>query len=252
MNDPKTSTCVKRFARTGKRAGWCMFLGLFANLLVANICALWTPIHPAVQRGGMMRVSGTSVEFYDRFDVGVGHHLGCRFDPGPACWIQELSEDSTVTACDSVGFGASLEEYLVWRDGTNGPAPKNFALLMRVQSGWPFPSFESVSATVARGWPPLKVAPTWQGGFSAPQALLAAQAGGSLGMGYRRALPLRPIWSGLIANSTIFTGTIWAAGVIPLHRRISRRRIRSQCIHCGYNRLGLTTTTVCPECGQVS
>ena len=64
-----------------------------------------------------------------------------------------------------------------------------------------------------------------------------------------RALPLRPIWLGLTANSCLY-GLVWltlSAGIVRL--RESRRRA-GRCICCGYPRIGLQEDSRCPECGR--
>jgi hypothetical protein len=65
-----------------------------------------------------------------------------------------------------------------------------------------------------------------------------------------RALPLRPIWPGLILD-TLFYATAWLIprGGIRAARRWSRRH-RARCGPCGYNLAGLPTGTPCPECGH--
>lgn len=61
------------------------------------------------------------------------------------------------------------------------------------------------------------------------------------------AIPLRPIWTGLLGN-TLFYGSITLALLIVLrHARTRRRRARGRCIACGYE-LGEGVAT-CPECG---
>ncbi|MCC6320377.1 MAG: hypothetical protein IT438_02950 [Phycisphaerales bacterium] len=64
-----------------------------------------------------------------------------------------------------------------------------------------------------------------------------------------RALPCRPIWSGLLVNSTLMAMLWFAPLSIPALRRILRRRAgRCQC--CGYDLRGLSQP-LCPECGRV-
>ncbi|MEO1279134.1 MAG: hypothetical protein AAFV77_09275 [Planctomycetota bacterium] len=58
---------------------------------------------------------------------------------------------------------------------------------------------------------------------------------------------MRPVWSGLLAN-TLFYTTITLALLIGLRLiRTRRRRNRNLCVACGYQ-LGEDIHT-CPECG---
>jgi len=65
-----------------------------------------------------------------------------------------------------------------------------------------------------------------------------------------RALPLRPIWTGLLVN-TVFYAALWfiPLGGVGLVRRWRRRR-RGQCPRCAYDLAGLTSGQPCPECGN--
>ena len=64
-----------------------------------------------------------------------------------------------------------------------------------------------------------------------------------------RALPLRPIWLGIIVNTALYA-LIWSAlllGFATLRRW--RRRRANRCPSCAYDMTGLSATTPCPECG---
>lgn len=62
-------------------------------------------------------------------------------------------------------------------------------------------------------------------------------------------IPNRPIWSGLAADTALFT-SIWALPILlpPLLRRWTRRR-RGACGSCGYDLRFTPHCTNCPECG---
>lgn len=65
-----------------------------------------------------------------------------------------------------------------------------------------------------------------------------------------RALPLRPIWLGLIVNTAFYaalSAALWA-GLIAF--RSWRRAVRGRCTRCNYNLTGLGPGTPCPECGS--
>jgi len=64
------------------------------------------------------------------------------------------------------------------------------------------------------------------------------------------ALPLRPIWTGLIGNtafySIVWLVMLWGASAA----RRWRRRRRGWCPRCAYDLAGLTQGQPCPECGM--
>lgn len=66
-----------------------------------------------------------------------------------------------------------------------------------------------------------------------------------------RALPLLPIWSGFIVNTSCFAlawlGFLWLLRV-PLRLPQVVRSFRGQCLICGYSLYGLSSRR-CPECG---
>lgn len=67
---------------------------------------------------------------------------------------------------------------------------------------------------------------------------------------YPRALPLRPAWAGLAADTVLWALASWATWrAARLAIRVSRRR-RGRCGDCGYDRAGLPAGAPCPECGR--
>lgn len=65
--------------------------------------------------------------------------------------------------------------------------------------------------------------------------------------GFVATLPLRPIWTGLLIDSSCFAGLIaapwWVRGLVRW-----RRKGRGMCVWCGYDLKGLGGK--CPECGR--
>jgi hypothetical protein len=110
---------------------------------------------------------------------------------------------------------------------------------------WPEEAGEGASTDVtAFGWP-LPALWDARGGHRAARSSLAALAD----------IPMRPLWTGLAANSLLFAAMWWAVLVTP-HLAIASARIwRGCCAQCGYSLDGLpppgAQSPCCPECGAV-
>ena len=63
-----------------------------------------------------------------------------------------------------------------------------------------------------------------------------------------RALPLRPIWRGLVANVLFWAVTLWAVVIGPIEIRKHLRKRRGRCPQCAYD-LKANLRASCPECG---
>jgi hypothetical protein len=61
-------------------------------------------------------------------------------------------------------------------------------------------------------------------------------------------LPTHPIWSGLVADTALYTVIWFGVLVLPAFIRRSRRIRRGRCPECGYDRSG-DFSMFCPECG---
>jgi hypothetical protein len=65
-----------------------------------------------------------------------------------------------------------------------------------------------------------------------------------------RALPLYPVWHGLVLNTLLFAGLLWLTLTgLPSARRALRIR-RGRCPKCAYDLRGLAPGSPCPECGR--
>jgi hypothetical protein len=68
-----------------------------------------------------------------------------------------------------------------------------------------------------------------------------------------RALPLRPIWTGLAVDTVFWAGTWWMALLVPRRLRSAWRRLKNRCQSCGYDLRGHGDggrSVRCPECGK--
>ena len=61
-------------------------------------------------------------------------------------------------------------------------------------------------------------------------------------------LPIRPIWTGLISDTIIYSAVWWLLLSIPFALRSVLRRKRGLCLKCAYDLQG-AEHEVCPECG---
>lgn len=115
-----------------------------------------------------------------------------------------------------------------------------------------------IGADTAFGWPRLCL---WHSAVSRYNNATSSVTGGTLhggllvrgeisvrGRDYR-ALPLRPIWSGLAADTALFAALSWLLLFMP---SIARRRLRARrgaCPACGYDLRATPPGSPCPECG---
>ena len=63
-------------------------------------------------------------------------------------------------------------------------------------------------------------------------------------------LPLRPLWPGFVLNAMFYATFCWSVLRGPGALRRWRRRRAGCCAGCGYDRIGLSMQTPCPECGN--
>ncbi len=61
-------------------------------------------------------------------------------------------------------------------------------------------------------------------------------------------LPTGIVWPALIVNSLVYATSIFALTQVPPLIRWRRRRA-GRCPKCNYDRTGLSSGAVCPECG---
>ena len=66
-----------------------------------------------------------------------------------------------------------------------------------------------------------------------------------------RALPLRPLWSGLAVDTAVYGFLWWTVLVGSEGAKRFRRRAWGLCLTCGYDTSGAPATQPCPECGTV-
>jgi hypothetical protein len=116
-----------------------------------------------------------------------------------------------------------------------------------------------IGADTAFGWPRVCL---WHSATSRYNQATSSVTGGTLHGGLLvrgeisvrghdyLALPLRPIWSGLAANTVLYAALWWLLLFIPGIARIRLRARRGACTACGYDLRATSPGSPCPECGS--
>lgn len=117
--------------------------------------------------------------------------------------------------------------------------------LYLIDAGWPFASLTGWETQTAG--PMFSSVRTGFGVFLVPPPLLAR-----LPAGAHAALPATPIWPNFLLSLFLYAGLFWlCTRSVAALRRAYRRRRGHLCRHCGYDLRGLSSSTPCPECGQL-
>ncbi len=103
-----------------------------------------------------------------------------------------------------------------------------------IEAGWPFRVFDGEAQYIDGGqtylhavrWPPR----------------------GEITYIGRDFLPVRPLWTGFLANVIFYAAMLWLLSFTHLAVHRSIRRKRGRCTKCGYDLRG-AEHEVCPECG---
>lgn len=229
------------FQRWAWRAGLCLALGLLTTVAVAWGLAAWLP-HAGLwsARRYDARPSSSPIRAIDTWECGRTGMLRRQ-------WLAEV-------------WGAT---YYHGRPPTSRSAPEGYVPESGPLWGAPpspdpwAPSATSYGCEDARGWPALAM---WcefkqvkKGGgwvWQASRGLLISPSDDRQLLNVR-VLPARPLWPGLIANTSVYA-VGWAGLLVILDwRRHVWRRARGRCVGCGYELRGLTPGAACPECGAL-
>jgi hypothetical protein len=264
--------------RTGKgRMHWratvlalCLLGGVVITVMVAQACALWSPVRPrfiAYRYRYLNERSWIGVPPPNNADnVPWDPNPGPRFErlegAGDPTWMARYSETHAlthggVTVHDELvktWHGPGLDfELLALDEGLTEDAPvRPAARIVGVRSGWPLPCLSAscwqTSALWAAGPP---VAGRWTSAVAAPDLARPAPQWTS-SVPAARVLPCAPLWDGLVVNTAFYSacllGLLAAAGIVV--RML--RRAGGRCGACGYDRRGLAADARCPECGSTA
>jgi hypothetical protein len=176
--------------------------------------------------------------------------------PGPAARDGCLAKQVRASATRRTFFAMSLADVLTGRRWGKPPEYRQepahewlprwaqSALSIREEPDWtdPMTLVTSSRHASAAGWPRLALYCTWR---YDP----APVSRDGIRIDRHKFLPLRPIWSGLAANTAMFGALWWMVLVSPPAVRRHLRRRQGRCVVCGYDLKGQREAG-CPECGE--
>jgi hypothetical protein len=206
------------------------------------------PVHPAfATRRIKLYINSPAVRSWNEIDA-----VGLVDEKGQVQWAAECTA-STTFGQPAPTAGRAIAFFLPSWTGLQRPHP---AFLRRAKNtedrcvkaaGWPLLAFY----TEQSGTPQFTPSGTWivsaPGGSVPPPSSPRPGSGATM-----QILPLRPIWTGLLADSVFYAclgGVLYWVTVFPrrFFRELSRLR-HGRCIQCGYQ-LGYDFGRGCPECG---
>lgn len=246
MLQPPCRTRLRRLAVLA------ILLGVVTNCAVTVACAAW--LDPAGSTYSFQRTTmpsrsvwGAAVERSEMKQPGVHRrhlrYVPARANPAPnpmLFYSVDLKQSRRMSAASGMRRWGESSKFLAQ---PLDPLPAVQSQLEEA-SGFPFLCFYWSAERGPSITPPGK---DWRllGGIElAPDTR-------STSIANIRALPLRPIWPGLLLNTLLhFYAALWSIPLtlIPTLRRRHRRK-HQRCERCAYDLHNLTTTT-CPECGS--
>jgi hypothetical protein len=215
-------------------------LGLGSNVLVTAWC-VWRIAIPPLSRGYAAYLAHGPHQFITLFEHTPGKAISWRepardfvassaiaeVAPDPPRWVDlDLDLESTAATANRRFFDHPARRY-------------------EIAYGWPMLSFRG--GLLATPWrtPPAT--------HDYPPALPEIPAMLAIGLSAEpRAMPLMPIFPGVVLNTALYGAAWWAVLFSPGVIRRERRRRRGACLACGYDRRGIAAGAVCPECGAKS
>ncbi|MFM9994495.1 MAG: hypothetical protein ACKVU4_01700 [Phycisphaerales bacterium] len=236
---------MRHIRRLARRLGVCIPLGVATTVVVAWALALWLP-----HRGLTRRVNAIRPAEDDRFGMIWAREFGRAGMVRREWWFDPRSAAGGTTRLPELAGEIS------------GTAKADAAASYRwggLRAAVVDPKRRAGAVEDARGWPCLALWCEISGGGATSVGAFSVEGGidaqwllgRAPSLSEFRVLPMRPIWSGLAANTAFWAGAwlvLWEAGRWG-RRRVRRRRGR--CVSCGYELAGSGGARAgCPECGQ--
>ncbi len=208
---------------------FCLLLGVISTIALAWLCAAFVNPELAVAEfshspradGGENVIVAQSAFGHTRINRAQAQRLLLDEATGDIRLAEWRGDDDSLSETRA---GWPLRAFACDNPGEVSIVAGNSGMTMSTSSG--------AGSTVRGGWE------------------LSPFTGGFLG-GCWRAIPLRPIWSGIVVDVIVLGGMCYAAifGAAALRRE--RRRAQGLCAWCGYDlRSGGLDNQRCPECGR--
>lgn len=234
-----------RMGKHGTRA-FLFAVGLSMALVTPSLCYRWSAWSQGPFRPLFVESIGETVEYGARTALFV-HRMPRPFgldipSPGLGTVESAFKRAPGAPAPGTLGAPGTLAEPMDWWPDP-GPDATEWGV-NRFRVGFPFPAFEFSQ----HGWQNTD-------GIRHSRSVGIVEFGRVPMFGWI-AVPLRPVWPGLLLNWLAWTAFVWLlwrlVGDRVRMRRAKRRRDRIErgvCVACGYDLAGLGT---CPECGAVT
>jgi hypothetical protein len=182
------------------------------------------------------RISWGLMFFAGSYSVAINPFTGALVNPDGTqiSWAKELLPESNAKGLFPPWWGRAP------RVETNGVNGRQFLWLQDAR-GWPMPALWCE-------WQDSKTGPSLgpvEGGIA-----LGSPRPAGADFDSARALPCRPIWRGLAADTGFYSLAWWCLVRGTGSVRAALRRRRGRCVACSYDLSGLPAGAPCPECGK--
>jgi hypothetical protein len=240
-------TASRRILRS---IGLSLAAGTVLTIAIAWASAVASTLHRSTSRGGPdLQVGSSVITHADRSKSSLTVTTSSTWLASSARLSLSPWKADPITAADDAG---SAEEFLTsWSRGPHGAMSAAAAAeptlnLRTVISayGWPARCVRTIHRNQWRTGGTQNASTT--GEFPLPAGIQSFLTGGTPPV----TLPIDVWWPGLALDIVFWSVLARAAVAVGAAGRRRFRRRRGLCPSCGYSLLGLSDTSVCPECGR--